>query len=119
MASYDALRYYTKTGSYVLEAGDYEISIRTDSRNVEGNACRCGCRGDFPAQKVQQDRLKYSFLFIHMVKPSSEFSGEGFTQFTGCIFVMLQGQLSSKILRKVSLETVPTLHLVEVTLSKI
>lgn len=37
MASYDDLRYYSTTGSYVLEAGDYTISLRTDSHNVKNN----------------------------------------------------------------------------------
>ena len=35
MASYDDLRYYTSTGSYVLEAGEYQISLRTDSHTVK------------------------------------------------------------------------------------
>ena len=38
MASYDDLRYYTSTGSYVLEAGDYTISIRSDSHTVKGGS---------------------------------------------------------------------------------
>lgn len=38
MASYDDLRYYSKAGSYVLEAGEYIISLRTDSHTVKGNA---------------------------------------------------------------------------------
>ncbi len=36
MASYDT-GYYTTTGSYVLEAGDYTISLRTDSHTVNDN----------------------------------------------------------------------------------
>lgn len=35
MASYDDLRYYSANGSYVLEAGDYTISLRTDSHTVK------------------------------------------------------------------------------------
>lgn len=38
MASYDDLRYYTTTGSYVLEAGDYTVSLRTDSHHVKDDA---------------------------------------------------------------------------------
>lgn len=38
MASYDDLRAYSKSGSYVLEAGEYVISLRTDSHNVKGDA---------------------------------------------------------------------------------
>ena len=37
MASYDAQKYYTSTGSYVLEAGEYQISLRTDSHTVKDN----------------------------------------------------------------------------------
>lgn len=37
MASYDAQCYYTSTGSYVLEAGDYQLSLRTDSHTVKGS----------------------------------------------------------------------------------
>ena len=38
MAAYDDLKYYSTTGSYVLEKGDYTISVRTDSHTVNGNA---------------------------------------------------------------------------------
>lgn len=34
MASYDSLRAYTTSGSYVLEQGDYTVSVRTDSHTV-------------------------------------------------------------------------------------
>ena len=34
MASYDDQRYYSTTGSYVLEKGDYVISLRKDSHHV-------------------------------------------------------------------------------------
>lgn len=37
MASYDAQCYYTSTGSYVLEAGDYQLSLRTDSHRIKNN----------------------------------------------------------------------------------
>ena len=35
MVSYDDQKYYSKTGSYVLEAGDYEISLRSDSHTIK------------------------------------------------------------------------------------
>lgn len=38
MASYDDLRYYSANGSYVLEAGEYTVSLRTDSHTVKGGA---------------------------------------------------------------------------------
>ena len=38
MASYDDLRYYSANGSYVLEAGEYTVSLRTDSHHVKGDA---------------------------------------------------------------------------------
>lgn len=34
MASYDGQKYYSAAGSYVLEAGDYTISLRKDSHTV-------------------------------------------------------------------------------------
>lgn len=34
MASYDDLKYYTTTGSYVLESGDYNFSVRSDAHTV-------------------------------------------------------------------------------------
>ncbi len=36
MASYDYKREYSETGSYVLEAGDYEISLRSDAHTYYG-----------------------------------------------------------------------------------
>lgn len=38
MASYDDLRYYSANGSYVLEAGEYAVSLRIDSHHVKDNA---------------------------------------------------------------------------------
>lgn len=38
MASYDDLRHYSANGSYVLEAGEYTVSLRTDSHHVKGSA---------------------------------------------------------------------------------
>lgn len=35
MASYDDQGYYSSEGSYVVEAGDYEISLRSDSHTVK------------------------------------------------------------------------------------
>lgn len=35
MASYDDQRYYSSTGSYVLEAGNYEISLRSDAHTIK------------------------------------------------------------------------------------
>ncbi|MBT1170651.1 glycoside hydrolase family 3 N-terminal domain-containing protein [Bifidobacterium sp. SO4] len=35
MASYDAQKYYSTTGSYVLESGDYKISLRSDAHTVK------------------------------------------------------------------------------------
>ena len=37
MASYDDQCVYTTTGSYVLEAGEYTLSLRTDSHHVKNN----------------------------------------------------------------------------------
>ena len=34
MASYDESGYYAENGAYVLEAGDYEISLRTNAHQV-------------------------------------------------------------------------------------
>lgn len=34
MASFDDLKYYSSTGAYVLESGDYVISLRSDSHTV-------------------------------------------------------------------------------------
>ncbi|ETY70410.1 glycoside hydrolase family 3 N-terminal domain-containing protein [Bifidobacterium moukalabense] len=38
MASYDSLKYYSSTGSYVMEQGDYTISLRHDSHTAAKNA---------------------------------------------------------------------------------
>ena len=38
LASYDDLKYYSTTGSYVLEEGDYVISVRSDSHTVKGGS---------------------------------------------------------------------------------
>ena len=38
LASYDDLKYYSSTGSYVLEEGDYVISVRSDSHTVKGGS---------------------------------------------------------------------------------
>ena len=37
MASYDNLKYYSTTGSYVLEAGNYVISLRSDAHTIKND----------------------------------------------------------------------------------